>query len=153
LSFGTGYYVQFAPGVVSDVAGNPFAGFSDNTSLNFATVAGSATDLVVHLPFDTDLSDVSGNKFDASLGSTATAGVEFVNDADRGVVIKFNAGSYASLPKHPLLRSVTPTDNFSINFWVKTGPLGSDPALIGNSDWGSGSNPGWIVCLDNADVY
>ncbi|HLT50550.1 MAG TPA: LamG-like jellyroll fold domain-containing protein, partial [Arenibacter sp.] len=44
-------------------------------------------------------------------------------------------------------------DDFSINFWVKTGGIGSDPALIGNTNWGSGSNPGWIVCLDNADVY
>src|SRR5690606_30356000 len=78
LSFGSGYYVQFAPGVVSDVAGNPFAGFADNTALSFTTVSGSTTDLVVHLPFDTDPGDVSGNKFDATLGSTATAGVEFV---------------------------------------------------------------------------
>lgn len=153
LSFGAGYYVQFASGVISDVAGNPFAGFADNGSLSFTTVAGSATDLVVHLPFDTDLNDVSGNKFDATIGAMATAGIEFVNDPDRGGVIKFNAGSYASLPVHPLLKSVTPTDDFSINFWVKTGPLGSDPALMGNSDWGSGSNPGWIICIDNADVY
>ena len=105
------------------------------------------------MPFDTDLGDVSGNKFDATIGANATAGIEFVNDPDRGGVVKFNAGSYATLPKHPLLRSVTPTDDFSINFWVKTGGIGSDPALMGNSDWGSGSNPGWIICLNNADVY
>lgn len=153
LSFDTEYYVQFEPGVIKDLGGNSFAGFADNTSLNFKTAIGSATDLVVHLPFDTDLGDVSGNKFDASLGSTATAGVEFVNDPVRGAVIKFNAGSYASLPTHPLLRSISPTDDFSVNFWVKTGGIGSDPALIGNTNWGSGSNPGWIVCLDNADVY
>lgn len=153
LSFGTAYYIQFGTGVVKDVAGNSYTGFADNTSLGFTTVAGSATDLVVHLPFDTDLGDVSGNKFDASLGATAIAGVEFVNDPDRGAVIKFNAGSYATLPKHPLLRSISPTDDFSVNFWVKTGAIGSDPILIGNSDWSSGSNPGWLVCLDNADVY
>lgn len=153
LSFDTGYYVQFGAGVIKDIAGNSFAGFTDETSLNFKTTIGSTTDLVVHLPFDTDLGDISGNKFDASLGRTATADVEFINDAERGAVIKFNAGSYASLPTHPLLRSVSPTDDFSINFWVKTVGIGSDPVLIGNSDWGSGSNPGWLVCLDNADVY
>ncbi|HUH45503.1 MAG TPA: Ig-like domain-containing protein [Arenibacter sp.] len=153
LAFGAAYYVQFGAGVVKDVAGNSYTGFADGTSLNFTTVAGSATDLVLHLPFDTDLRDVSGNKFDASLGATATAAVEFVNDPDRGSVIKFNAGSYATLPTHPLLRSVTPTDDFSVNFWVKTGAIGSDPILIGNSDWSSGSNPGWLVCIDNADVY
>ncbi len=36
--------------------------------------------------------------------------------------------------------------DFTVSFWMKTPPgLGSDPALISNKDWGSGSNVGWVI--------
>ncbi|SDL63405.1 Ig-like domain-containing protein [Kriegella aquimaris] len=153
LSFDTNYYVQFESGVVKDIAGNPFGGITDATTWNFKTVAGSGTDLVVHLPFDSDLADISGNKFDATLGETATADVSFENDATRGGVIRFNAGSYARLPVHPLLRSVEATDDFSVNLWIKLAGTDSDPAIIGNKDWGSGGNPGWLLATDDGHEY
>ena len=153
LAFGKSYYVLFESGVIKDIAGNPYTGITDNGTYNFTTVAGSGTELTVHIPFDTDLSDISGNKFDAILGSTASAEVTFENDAIRGLVARFNAGSYAQLPVHPLLRSVSATDDFSINLWVKMPGIGSDPVIIGNKDWGSGGNPGWLLCTDDGDQY
>src|SRR5690606_29810607 len=113
---------------------------------------GSSTDLLVHLPLDSDFFDTSGNGFHATPHSQEEGGVsEFVTDPDRGTVVRFNAGSYADLPNHPLLRSENPTNDFSVNVWVKfEGKIGSDPVFMGNKDWGSGSNPGWLICLDNA---
>jgi methionine-rich copper-binding protein CopC len=152
LAFGASYYIKFDAGVVKDAGGNDFAGIADKTTWNFTTTTGSASDLIVHLPFEDNLSDISGNKFDAVLGTAATANVEFVQDATRGKVVHFIAGSYAQLPKHDLLR-MSVTDNFSFNLWIKTGAIGSDPAILGNKDWGSGGNPGFVLSLDNADGY
>lgn len=153
LAFGKSYYVQFASGVVKDIAGNSFAGITDESTYNFTTAAGSGSELAVHIPFDTDLSDISGNKFDAKLGPTASAEVTFENDVTRGLVARFNPGSYAQLPVHPLLRSVSATDDFSVNFWIKLAGTDSDPAIIGNKDWGSGGNPGWLLCTDDGHEY
>ncbi|MCM4162932.1 MULTISPECIES: Ig-like domain-containing protein [unclassified Arenibacter] len=153
LAFGKGYYVQFESGVVKDIAGNSFTGITDNSSYNFTTVTGSGTELAVHIPFDTDLSDISGNKFDAVLGPTATAEVTFESDATRGQVARFNAGAYAQLPVHPLLRSVSAANNFSVNLWLKLAGTDSDPAIIGNKDWGSGGNLGWLLCTDDGHEY
>ncbi len=153
LAFGGDFYVQIADGAIKDIAGNNFPGISDDTSWNFTTTPGSGTELVVHLPLDTDMGDISGNKFDAVLGATATVDVEFVTDAERGQVIHFASGSYASLPKHNLLRP-SGSQDFSVNFWVKQDvAIGSDPALLGNSDWGGGSNQGWVLAIDGADSY
>lgn len=152
LDFGQDYYVKIEAGVIKDVAGNNFAGFTDATSWNFTTIAGSGSELAIHLPFDTDMKDTSGNKLDATMGATASAEVEFINDATRGLVAKFNAGAFAVLPKHDLLRPSS-TQDFSVNLWVKFAGTDSDPVVIGNKDWGSGGNPGWLLCTDDGHEY
>ena len=151
LSFGESYYVEFDAGVIKDAAGNDFAGITDKTEWNFTTTAGSGSELVVHLPMDDDLMDISGNRFDAELGATATANVEFVDDATRGKVANFLAGSFAQLPKHDLLRPGA--ESFSFNLWVKIPGIASDPAILANKDWGSGGNPGFVLCVDDGDAY
>lgn len=153
LDFGTSYYVMFATGVIKDMAGNNFEGFDDNTSWSFTTTTGSTSDLVVHLPMDTDLNDDSGNLFNGFLGATATVDYEFVTDGDRGQVVHFPSGSFATLPKHDLLRP-SGSQSFSVNFWVKMPTaIGSDPALLGNSNWAGGSNQGWVLAIDGANAY
>jgi hypothetical protein len=152
LAFATGYYVTIDAGAILDVPGKKFKGYKGATGWSFTTTPGSGSDLAVHLPMDQDLSDISGNKFDAVNGSTATAKVEFTTDPVRGKVASFVAGSYAVLPKHNLLRPAM-TQNFSINIWMKLPAIGSDPSLFGNSDWDSGSNPGMIMYLDGALTY
>jgi methionine-rich copper-binding protein CopC len=152
LDFATSYYVTLDAGAVLDTDGNEFEGFSGNSTWSFTTTSGSATSLVAYLPFDEDLSDKSGNKFDATLGSNASADVEIVSDATRGYVAQFNAGSYAVLPKHDLLRP-SATQDFSVNIWVKLAGVGSDPVLWGNKDWDSGSNAGILLCTNGGNTY
>ncbi|MFC3198735.1 Ig-like domain-containing protein [Parapedobacter deserti] len=152
LAFATAYYVTIDNGAFIDGNGKKFNGFTGNTDWHFTTTSGSGGDLVVHLPLDDDLTDASGNKFDAELGSTATAMVAFVTDPIRGRVANFVAGSYAVLPKHDLLRPSS-TQDFSFSLWVKLPGIGSDPALFSNSDWGSGGNPGFVLCTDGALTY
>lgn len=152
LEFATAYYVNIDEGAILDADDNSFNGISDNTTWNFTTTPGSSTSLVVYLPFDEDLSDESGNVFDATLGESASADIDFVTDAERGKVIQFNAGSYVQLPQHDYLRP-SETQDFSVNVWVKLAGIGSDPVLWGNKDWGSGSNPGILLCTSGGDTY
>jgi hypothetical protein len=152
LAFATGYYVTIDAGAILDAAGKKFKGFKGSTGWSFTTTPGSGSELTVHLPMDQDLLDISGNKFDAVNGSTASAKVEFITDPVRGKVASFVAGSYAVLPKHNLLRPSL-TQNFSVNIWMKLPAIGSDPSLFGNSDWDSGSNPGMVMYLDGALTY
>ncbi|HTN06004.1 LamG-like jellyroll fold domain-containing protein [Agriterribacter sp.] len=37
-------------------------------------------------------------------------------------------------------------NKFTIEFWAKAGPNGSDPSIIGDKDWDSGGNPGFTIC-------
>lgn len=152
LAFATAYYVTIDNGAILDAAGKKFKGFKGSTEWSFTTTSGSGSDLIVHLPLDQDLTDGSGNKFDASNGSTASAQVEFINDPVRGKVASFVAGSYAVLPKHNLLRPSL-TQDFSFNIWMKLPGIGSDPALFSNSDWDSGGNPGLVLCTDGGATY
>ena len=152
LHFGTAYYVLADAGAIVDAGGKAFEGFLTPASWSFTTISGSGNSLLVHLPMDNDLSDVSGNRFDAMQGPTASAKVSFVTDPQRGRVASFAAGSYAVLPRHDLLRPAL-DDNFSFSFWVKLVGVGSDPVLFSNSNWGSGGNPGFVFATHNADEY
>ncbi|HRO46841.1 LamG-like jellyroll fold domain-containing protein [Agriterribacter sp.] len=35
---------------------------------------------------------------------------------------------------------------YTIEFWVKAGDNSSDPAIMGDKDWDSGGNPGFVIC-------
>ncbi len=37
-------------------------------------------------------------------------------------------------------------DKFTIEFWAKAGANSSDPSLMGDKNWDSGGNPGFIIC-------
>ena len=152
LEFGTAYYVLADAGSIVDAGGKAFEGFLTPASWSFTTTGGSGNNLLVYLPMDNDLADVSGNRFDAMQGSKASAKVGFVTDPVRGRVASFVAGSYAVLPKHDLLRPSL-TQSFSFSFWTKLVGIGSDPVLFGNSDWDSGGNPGFIFATDDGDTY
>ncbi len=113
------------------------------------TQASFAQDPIVHLPLDEDLKDASGNELNAT--DAGTANTEFITDGERGKVAKFVAAAHAQLPLDSRLDFGTA--DFSFAFWVKidntTFPP-SDPAIISNKDWGSGSNTGFVLALDNA---
>jgi methionine-rich copper-binding protein CopC len=74
LSYGTGYFVQFAEGVVKDLAGNNFAGISNSTTFNFSTVAAAVAD---DYPWATNTTGV------VIVNSPVTAGsIEVIDDKD-----------------------------------------------------------------------
>ncbi|SHI57459.1 Concanavalin A-like lectin/glucanases superfamily protein [Arenibacter nanhaiticus] len=39
------------------------------------------------------------------------------------------------------------TEDFSVGLWVNTTAANSDPSIIGDKDWGSGTNPGFIFAF------
>lgn len=152
LKFATNYYVLADVGTFVDANGKAFQGFLTPTSWAFTTASGSGTSLIAWLPLNNDLSDISGNTFDAMQGDRATANVTFITDPDRGRVASFVSGSYAQFPKHDLLRPAL-TQSFSFSMWVKLAAVGSDPVLLSNSNWNSGGNPGFVFGTDGALTY
>src|SRR5690606_16350325 len=92
----------------------------------------------------------SGNDLHATdAGAEPT---EFVSDAQRGMVAKFPVAAHAQLPIDPKLDFGT--NDFSVAFWIKINDAvipTSDPVILGNKDWGSGSSRGFLVGLDGAD--
>lgn len=106
---------------------------------------------IVYLPLDTDLKDASGNNLHAA--DAGTESTKFQNDPQRGTVALFPTAAHAVLPLDPKLDFGT--SDFSVAFWIKvpnTPPLpSSDPVIIGNKDWDSGGNVGFLVALDGAD--
>ncbi|MCG8307941.1 MAG: T9SS type A sorting domain-containing protein [Cytophagales bacterium] len=104
----------------------------------------------VYLPLDENLKDESGNGVDAT--NAGTEDVIFVEDQQRGLVAEFPTAAHAQFPDHSLLNFGT--NDFSVSFWVKISanvPVGGDPVILGNKDWGSGGNPGFQIGLDGAD--
>lgn len=152
LEFASTYYVTIDNGAIVDLNGKKFKGYKDPSEWRFTTTAGNQDGLVVHLPLDSDWSDISGNKFDARPGATATADAKFVSDPQRGKVVHFVPGSFAVLPKHNLLRPSN-SQSFSFSMWLKLKGIGSDPVIFSNSDWDSGGNPGIVLATDGALTY
>ncbi len=37
-------------------------------------------------------------------------------------------------------------NKFTIEMWIKAGPNSSDPVIMGDKDWDSGGNPGFVLC-------
>ena len=74
FSYGTGYFVQFAEGVVKDLADNNFAGITNSTTFNFSTVAAAVAD---DYPWATNTTGV------VIVNSPGTAGsIEVIYDED-----------------------------------------------------------------------
>lgn len=100
--------------------------------------------LVAHLKLDGNLSDASGRGNAATaVGSVAYAAgkvgaqaMQLASDAD-----------YATLGTPADLNFGT-TNDFSISFWTKAVAWGGDPSFIGNKDWNSGGNQGYVVATD-----
>ncbi|MCT4586901.1 MAG: LamG domain-containing protein [Carboxylicivirga sp.] len=41
--------------------------------------------------------------------------------------------------------------DFSVSTWVKTTATNSDPSILGDKDWGSGNNPGFVMTFTGGD--
>lgn len=98
------------------------------------------TGLVLDLPFEGNVSDISGRNNHGTLnGGTAFAA------GRTGQALVLNGTQYVSLGQPADLQFGAATD-FTIAAWVKSsGPWTGDPALISNKNWDSGANTGWFL--------
>lgn len=68
----------------------------------------------------------------------------FYNVPFEGNFIQFsNSGNRYALTNSPAFRFGV--QDFTVELRVKTTGGGSDPAYIGNKNWASGANPGWVI--------
>lgn len=102
--------------------------------------------LVLHLPFDSTLADTSGLKHDGvAVGKPGFGAGKIGSGAAQ---LSFNKSgtnfNYITLGSPADLNFGTTTD-FSVSFWVKFKDWSFDPPFIGNKDWLSGANQGWMI--------
>lgn len=104
--------------------------------------------LAVHLKFDGDFADASGNNNNGTAVGAPTFSAGRVGQAASLLTRKpqgtFN---YVTLGNGPKVRFGDST-NFSVGFWAKLNEWASDPAFLSNKDWGSGGNIGWVIATD-----
>lgn len=100
-------------------------------------------DLVAHLKFDGNLNDSSGK------GNNGTAvGAPSFTAGKVGQAVKIPSGAdYVTLGTPADLNFGTDTD-FSIALWSQITEFNGDPSLIGNKDWNSGGNQGYVLATD-----
>ncbi|MCB1127169.1 MAG: immunoglobulin domain-containing protein, partial [Verrucomicrobiae bacterium] len=125
---------------VTNIAGSAVSGTAQ------VDVFGGAIDedLVAHLKFDGDYADASGRGNDG----TATGSPTFVTGQVGAQAVHMGAaGDYVSLGEPADLDFSTTTD-FSIAFWAKAVAWDGDPSFIGNKDWNSGGNQGYVLATD-----
>ena len=143
----SGYYQVLVSNVFSSVLSKP---------AKVVVFGGAITnDMVVHLNFDGSFNDASGRGNNATAVGTPTFQPGFLGQA----VHLTTSGSPAGAPAtNNYLTLGTPSDlnfssdqdpagavDFSVSFWTKIFYQNDDQSFIGNKDWNSGSNPGWII--------
>ncbi|MBE6652729.1 MAG: LamG domain-containing protein [Ruminococcaceae bacterium] len=42
--------------------------------------------------------------------------------------------------------------SFAVSMWINTTVSGGDSVLVGNKDWNSGGNPGFLFCLEDSNI-
>ena len=101
-----------------------------------------ASDLVVFLTFENHTDDQSDrNNHGIAFGSPSYA------EGKVGQAIQLGLGQYVSLATPSDLNFGENTD-FSVAFWIKTSGFISDPVIVGNKDWNSGNNRGWVIAAE-----
>ena len=100
-------------------------------------------DLVAHLKFEDTLDDSSGK---GNAGSPV-GGPTFTPGKIGKAIHLAAAGDYVSLAAPTDLNFGTET-SFSISMWAKLTEWSDDASLIGNKDWNSGGNQGYVLATD-----
>jgi hypothetical protein len=99
--------------------------------------------LLAYLPFDGNASDLSG------LGNNGTpvGAPTFAAGKVGSGALAFGSAKDGSSFNYVTLGTnlVTGTNSFSVAFWAKLDAWTGDPAFIGNKDWNSGGNVGWVA--------
>ncbi|MBX3252700.1 MAG: alkaline phosphatase family protein [Chitinophagaceae bacterium] len=68
-------------------------------------------------------------------------------NADNILTINKAASGDATYVRVPIKGTALDGMNkFTIEFWLKAGANSSDPSIMGDKDWDSGGNPGFVIC-------
>jgi hypothetical protein len=121
------------------------AGSVNSLKVNVTVFAGPISqDLVAHLKLDGNLNDASGR----GNSGTPVGGPSFVTGKVGAQAVQLTSDAdYVSLGKPADLNFGTSTD-FSIAFWTKAVTWSGDPSFIGNKNWNSGGNQGYVLAND-----
>ncbi|QID16032.1 MULTISPECIES: alkaline phosphatase family protein [unclassified Paenibacillus] len=108
-----------------------------------AEAAGAPPDAVLQLKFDGSAADSSGNNV-----SVAVAGSPSYTAGRIGQALEFSsAGQYVDLGRSASTTFGSATD-YSVSFWLQaSGSVTGDPVIIGNKNWSTGANAGWVIAL------
>jgi len=131
----TGDYTVFLENVDGDV--------TSNVAVLTVFDGPITADLTLHLTFDGNLQDTSGQ----GVNGTSVGNTPFSAGAV-GQAVGFSTSAaagrnYITLGAPAALNFGTSTD-FTISFWINYAQRFSDPSVIGNKDWDSGGNQGWV---------
>ena len=132
-------------------------------SAHLTVFAGPITqDMVVHLTFDGTYADSSGRSNNATSVGSPTFEPGFLGQA----VHLISSGTPANNPAtNNYVTLGYPSDlvfgsdmtggvasDFSVSFWSKIKLQNDDEAIIGNKDWMSGGNPGWVIASEGGGL-
>lgn len=96
--------------------------------------------VMAYLPLDGNEADAFGKV------QTATTGKLYYYDAYFGQGMAFDDG-YVTLKDVKVGKG-----SFSAAFWMKTGGVADDPAILSNKNWDSGLNAGFVLSLREGDI-
>jgi hypothetical protein len=132
---------------------NEFIGVARGHDIQRVSPLAFNRDLVGYYQFEGNLNDSTAGGHHASIGSNSdvdpvlqTEGGKFggylsITDAGGG---DRNA-SYITLG-NPADYNFGDDDSFTTTLWFRShGDQGGDPVIIGNKNWSSGANPGWLL--------
>jgi hypothetical protein len=100
-------------------------------------------DLVLHLTFDGNLQDSTARGNNGTAVGNTPFGSGRIGQGVNFSTTSAGGRNYVTLGAPTDLNFGTSAD-FTIAFWTKYTQRSSDPAFIGNKDWGSGGNQGWV---------
>ncbi len=106
--------------------------------------------LVAYLKFDGNLNDSTTNAVNGTAVGTPTIDAGFLGQALHVLTVKDGSVfNYVTLGYPSVLQfgsdDTGDTTDFSLAFWVKINSQSDDIPFIGNKDWNSGGNLGWVV--------
>jgi hypothetical protein len=101
--------------------------------------------LVAHLKMDGNLDDATGR---GNNGTTVGASVFVAGKVGAQAVQLPSDADHVTLGTPADLNFGT-TNDFSISFWAKAVAWGGDPSFVGNKDWNSGGNQGYVLATDD----
>ncbi|MFZ9854313.1 MAG: LamG-like jellyroll fold domain-containing protein [Limisphaerales bacterium] len=99
--------------------------------------------LAAYFKFDGDLSDASGNSRNGeAVGAPGSVDGKLGKALEYTSLKDGSSFNYVKVGGTPIDFSTT---DFTVAFWAKLNTWEGDPGFIGNKNWNSGSNPGWVI--------